>query len=93
MSDTAENLVAAILGNEEPINTLANAYHFTSQNTNVNYYPSMDQEIHSLFNRGRYQANFPRDMPALSQEAPAPIYNLHPYTVYTKGPKTEEVRK
>ena len=81
MSDTAENLVAAILGNEEPINTLANAYHFTSQNTNVNYYPSMDQEIHSLFNRGRYQANFPRDMPALSQEAPAPI---QPASLYTR---------
>lgn len=96
MSESARNLVAAILSNEEIINTLASAC--TGQNTgNRIQYRSTDEEIRSLFNRGRpnmnltgqaapaCQANF--NTPSTSQEPPAtaPMYNLRPYT--RKGPR------
>lgn len=101
MSDSARNLVAAILSNDELINTLANAC--TGQNTgNRIQYRSTDEEVHSLFHRGRPSAvnitgqavpafqtniNTERNMPSTSQgsHTAAPIYNLRPFT--RKGPR------
>lgn len=98
MSESARNLVAAILSNDHLINTLANAC--TGQNTgNRTQHRSTDEEIYSLFHRGRanavnftaqevpaYQANITeRNMPSTSQGPPTAIYNLRPFT--RKGPR------
>ncbi|XP_039681975.1 uncharacterized protein LOC120575324 [Perca fluviatilis] len=102
MSESARNLVSAILSNEEIINTLANAC--TGQNTgngNRIQYRSPDEEVYSLFHRGRpnvgnlagqagphHQANV--NTPSTStfnQVAPttAPTYNFRPSTRSGRG--------
>ncbi|TKS65833.1 G2/M phase-specific E3 ubiquitin-protein ligase [Collichthys lucidus] len=93
MSQTAHKLVAAILNNEDMINTLANACQ-NPPNTPAHYpVRTSEEEVCSIFNRGRpttgqaaaYRANL--SMPSTSQECPntAPVYNLRPYT--RKGPR------
>ena len=83
MSQAACNLVAAILSNEDMINTLANVCQ-NPPDTPAQYPAhSSDEEGRSIFNRGRptttgqaaaYQANL--SMPSTSQECPntAPVY-------------------
>lgn len=95
MSESARNLVSAILSNEDIINTLANAC--TGQNTgNRIQYRSPDEEIYSLFHRGRPNAGnlpgqagpvFQTNTPSTSQVPPttAPIYNLRPSTRKSPG--------
>ncbi len=96
MSQSACNLVAAILSNDVIINALVNAC--ASQNppeTHAQCHTS-DEEVRSLFNQGRpgpsttgqaavYHTNL--SMPSTSQQCPttAPLYNLRPFT--RKGPR------
>ncbi len=96
MSQSARNLVAAVLSNDVIINALVNAC--ASQNppeTRAQCHTS-DEKVRSLFNRGRpgpsttgqaavYHTNL--SMPSTSQQCPtsAPLYNLHPFT--RKGPR------
>ncbi|MEQ2185851.1 hypothetical protein GOODEAATRI_022386 [Goodea atripinnis] len=92
MSESARNLVAAILNDEHAINTLASACTNQSSTSNRIQYRTTDEEIFSLFQRGRQSAtNAPGPFASMdrlpSQEPPstAPIYNLRPFT--RKGPR------
>jgi len=53
MSQATRNLVAAILSNEDMINTLANACQNPSDTPAQYPAHSSDEEIRSIFNRGR----------------------------------------
>jgi len=53
MSQSARNLVGGILKNEDIINTLANVRTGQNPPDTPAQYRSSDEEVRSLFNRGR----------------------------------------
>ena len=53
LSESARNLVSAILNNEDIINTLATACAGQRNVVNQTQYRSTEEEMHSLFHRGR----------------------------------------
>lgn len=93
MSESARNLVATILNDKNAINTLAAACTSQSNTSTSTQYRTTDEELFSLFQRGRRPAENPPGPPAMdrspfpSQEPANPIYNLRPFT--RRGPRSK----
>ena len=97
MTQSARDLVAAILNDKAIVNTLANVCVGQYTEARAQHYCSSEEEVRSLFNRGRpgpptvsqaaNQVNL--SMLSTSQECPpaAPVYKLRPYTRKGRGYK------